>query len=113
VFENIEVLEFSEKRGVIERGGPDSQVLSLRIRKAGKTGPLRDPNRPGILPVQTNALYYRVPDMAFVEVSLGGRTLLSDRFPVSQYGEILVLPLGPEVKKRGWFSGRSSPSSGP
>jgi hypothetical protein len=99
VFENIEVLEFSDKRGVIDQGGPDSEALSLRIRKAGKTRLLRDPLRPEKLPVQTNALYYRVPDVAFVEVSLGGRTLFNDRFQVSQYGEILVLPMGPAQQK--------------
>ncbi|KKL14231.1 hypothetical protein LCGC14_2517770, partial [marine sediment metagenome] len=31
---------------------------------------------------------------AEVEVSLGGRTLLYDRYPVCQYGEILSLPIG-------------------
>jgi hypothetical protein len=99
VFENIEVLEFSDKRGVIEQGGPGSEVLSLRIRKAGKTLLLKDPLRPEKLPVRTNALYYRVPDLAFVEVSLGGHTLLNDRYPVSQCGEILALPTGPTEHK--------------
>jgi hypothetical protein len=99
VFENIEVLEFSDRGGVLEGGDPDSQVLSMNIRKAGKTTLLRDPGGRDDLPVRTNALYYRVPDMALVEISLGGNTLLRDRFPVSQYGEILVLPTGPQEKK--------------
>ncbi len=104
VFENIEVLEFSEEGGVLTQGSPDTQVLSLNIRKAGKTLLLRDPRGREALPVRTNALYYRVPDMAIVEVSLGGQTLLNDRVPVSQYGEILVLPTGQQEQRR--FPGR-------
>ncbi len=95
VFENFEVLEFSEKRGVLDAGVPDSEVLSLRLRKTGKTEVLKNQVRDEKLPVRTNALYYRVPDMAEIEISLGGRTLLSERCPVSQYGEILSIPIGP------------------
>ncbi len=94
-FENIEILEFSENRGILEEGSDDSEVLSLRIRKTGKTDLLRDPIQPEKLSVQTNALYYRVPDVAEIEISLGGRTLLSDRYPVCQYGVILSMPIDP------------------
>ncbi|MFC2098353.1 DUF4831 family protein [Bacteroidota bacterium] len=94
VFENIEILEFSESRGVTEGGYPDSEVLSIEFRKTGKTEILKDPLNPERLPVQTNALYYRVPDVAEAEISLGGRTLLNERYPVYQYGEILVMPIG-------------------
>ncbi len=99
VLENIEILEFSDKYGVLEESSGDSEVLSLRIRKTGKTELLKDPVRPGKLPVQTNALYYRVPDMAELEISLGGRTLLTGRYPVQQYGEILTMPAGPAKEK--------------
>jgi hypothetical protein len=95
VFENIEILEFSDKRGVVEPGSGDSQVLSMRIRKTGKTEVLKDPLRNGNLPVRDNAIYYRVPDVAQVEISLGVRSLLGDRYLVSQYGEILALPVRP------------------
>lgn len=95
VFENIEILEFSENRGILEEGAGDSKVLSMSIRKTGKTDLLKDPLQREKLPVQTNALYYRVPDVAEVEISLGGRTLLNDRYPVCQYGVILSMPIGP------------------
>ncbi len=98
-FENYEILEFSEQKGILEEGSPDSEVLSLGIRKTGKTDLLRDPLQPEAWPVLTNALYYRVPDMAEVELSLGGRTLLKDRYPVNQLGEILSMPVGGERKK--------------
>ena len=99
VFENIEVAEFSDQQGVLEDGAPDSEVLSLRIRKTGKTRLLKDPAQPDKLSVLPNALYYRVPDVAEVELSLGGKRLLNDRYPVSQYGEILILPAVPNKKK--------------
>ncbi len=95
VFENIEIVEFSESRGILEVGAGDSEALSLSIRKTGKTNLLVNPLHPEKLPVQTNALYYRVPDVAEVEVSLGRRILLSERYPVYQYGEILSMPVGP------------------
>ena len=44
-------------------------------------------------PVLTNSLYYRVPDMAAVEVSYGEKILIHDRIPVYQYGAVLSLPL--------------------
>jgi len=94
VFENFEILEFSEKRGVTEGGSADSEVLSLEFRKMGKTEILKNPLSPERLPVQANALYYRVPDVAEAEISLGGRTLLNERYPVCQYGEILIMPIG-------------------
>jgi hypothetical protein len=99
VFENIEVLEFSDQRGILGESSPDSRVLSLRLRKAGKTRLLKDPVRPEKLPVLSNALYYRVPDVAEVELSLGGEKLLTGRYPVSQYGEILTLPCRTDQKK--------------
>lgn len=100
IFENIEILEFSESAGVLEEGGGGSEVLSMQIRKTGKTERLKSLHRPEKLPVQTNALYYRVPDVAEVSVSLGGSTLLKGRYPVSQYGEILTLPTGPSSTGR-------------
>lgn len=93
VFENIEVLEFSGSRGVVPGGSDDSQVLSVEFRKLGNTALLKDPSRTDILPVKNNALYYRVPDLADTRVNLGGRTLLYDRYQVSQFGEILSLPV--------------------
>ncbi|MFC2116029.1 DUF4831 family protein [Bacteroidota bacterium] len=95
VYENIEILEFSKSRGVMEKGTGNSEALSLRIKKTGKTDLLQDPNPPERLPVQTNALYYRVPDVAEVEISLGRIILLKDRYPVCQYGAILSMPIGP------------------
>jgi len=94
VYENIEILEFSDRRGVLEQGSSDSDVLSLSLSKIGKTEILKNPGQAEKLPLQRNALYYRVPDVANVEVSLGGRTLLKGRYRVSQYGEILSIPSG-------------------
>jgi len=95
VYENIEILEFSDRRGILEQGSSDSDVLSLSLRKTGKTEILKTPGQAIKLPLQRNALYYRVPDVANVELSLGGRTLLKDRCMVSQYGEILSIPTNP------------------
>ncbi len=95
VFENIELLEFSKSRGLIEGNAPDSEVLSLGIRNTGKTDLLRDPDKNAKLPGMSNALYYRVPDVAEIEISLGGRSLLKDRCQVSQFGQVLSMPIQP------------------
>lgn len=99
VFENLEILEFSEKRGVVAGGAADSEVLSMEFKKTGKTDILKDPARAGRLPARTNELYYRIPDVAEVSVSLGGDQLHYDRYPVCQYGEILAMPVGPPENK--------------
>jgi hypothetical protein len=104
-FENIEVFEFSDKQGVLEESSGDSEVLSLSIRKTGKTELLKDPLSPEKLPVRSNSLYYRVPDMCELAISLGGRTLLSGRYPVQQCGEILAMPAGP-AEQKGLFPGK-------
>ncbi len=95
VFENIELFEFSKSRGIVEEGIPDSDVLSLGIRNTGKTEILKNQEKDAKLPVMSNALYYRVPDLAEIEISLGGRTLLKDRCQVNQFGKVLSLPITP------------------
>jgi hypothetical protein len=104
-FENIEVFEFSDKQGVLEESSDDSEVLSLSLRKTGKTEQLKNPEGQEKLPVRNNALYYRIPDMCELDISLGGRTLLSGRYPVQQCGEILTMPAG-QNEQKGLFPGK-------
>jgi len=98
IFENIEILEFSESRGILEEGTGDSEPLSLSIRNTGKTQLLKDPLSPEKLPIVKNSLYYRVPDIAEVGISLGSSILLNGRYPISQNGQVLTLPVGSLVE---------------
>jgi hypothetical protein len=97
-FENFELFEFSNARGVLREKSPDSEALSLSIRNTNKTELLKGKRGPGRLPARTNALYYRVPDLVEIEVSLGGETMLRERWQVSQFGKILALPVGAPVE---------------
>jgi len=40
-----------------------------------------------------NSLLYRNPEIAQIEVSFKGKTLLTDRLPIPQLGTVSVVPL--------------------
>ena len=91
VFENIELLEYSAS-GVRNEITGEGKVVSLLISSANKTGQL-DALGDLFANNSKNTLYYRIPDMAEMEIQDGGKTLIKQRFPISQYGTILTLPV--------------------
>lgn len=93
VFEHKELFEFSENQGIIAEHLNDSEVVSLTITRQQELVGLTRYGLGDGLPMQTNALYYRVPDQAEVIISIGKDTLLKERFMVSQYGAILSMPV--------------------
>jgi hypothetical protein len=93
MFEHEELFEFSEKQGIIEDHADDSEVVSLTVTRQQEVTGLPRYGLGDGLTVQTNALYYRVPDQAEVIISIGEESLLKERFLVSQYGAILSMPV--------------------
>ena len=93
VFEHKELFEFSKNQGIITQHLEDSQVVSLTITRQREVVGLTNYGLGNELPMQTNALYYRVPDQAEVSISIGEDTLLKERVLVSQYGAILSMPV--------------------
>jgi hypothetical protein len=93
VFEHQELFEFSETQGIVAQNMDNSQVVSLTVTRQREVSGLANYGLGGELPMQTNALYYRVPDQAEVIISIGEDTLLKEKFLVSQYGAILSMPV--------------------
>jgi hypothetical protein len=93
VFEHEEIFEFSRNRGIVKQNLDDSQVVSLTIKRQREVEGLNNYGLGNQLPMQTNALYYRVPDQAEVSISIGDDILLQERVSVYQYGAILSMPV--------------------
>ena len=91
LFENVELFEYSST-GVHHEITGEGKVVSMLITNVNNTKNL------GALVSQVahdsiNTLYYRIPDMAEMEIRDAGKTLLKQRFPVIQYGTVLTLPV--------------------
>ena len=93
VFEHQELFEFSETQGIVAQNMDNSQVISLTVTRQREVSGLSNYGLGNELPMQTNALYYRVPDQAEVIISIGEDTLLKEKFLVSQFGAILSMPV--------------------
>jgi hypothetical protein len=93
VFEHEELFEFSSNRGILSQHLDDSEVVSLTIKRQREVEGLNNYGLGKQLPMQTNALYYRVPDRAEVQINIGDDILLMERVSVYQYGAILSMPV--------------------
>ncbi len=93
VFEHKELFEFSSSSGILAQHSDNSSVVSLTIRRQQEVEGLNNYGLGEQLPMQTNALYYRIPDRAEVQVNLGDDTLLMERVSVYQFGAILSMPV--------------------
>ena len=93
VFEHEELFEFSSSSGILTQHADNSSVVSLTVRRQQEVEGLNNYGLGDQLPMQTNALYYRIPDRAEVQVNLGDDILLKERVSVYQYGAILSMPV--------------------
>ena len=93
VFEHAELFEFSSSSGILTQHSENSSVVSLTIKRQQEVEGLNNYGLGEQLPMQTNALYYRIPDRAEVQVNLGDEILLKERVSVYQYGAILSMPV--------------------
>ncbi len=92
--EHVDLFGISKNNGVVSGGSRDAETVSLTVIREGKTAFLHGNMQGELRPSLTNAIYYRVPDMARVNVFLGNQKLIMDRIPVYQYGAVLSMPFG-------------------
>ncbi len=89
------IFRFSENRGVIMNGGEEGTPVVMEIIPSGKTRELNLVVRPVTsqkdLPA-ADRIYYRVPEVAEVRVSLGDESLCSYRGLIYQLGSMVALP---------------------
>ncbi len=93
VFEHKELFEFSSGSGILTQHADHSEVVSLTIKRSQDA---EGQNNSGLgisMPLQTNALYYRVPNKAEVQINIGDEILLMERVSVYQYGAIFSMPV--------------------
>lgn len=93
VYEHEELFEFSPSSGILKQHADNSEVVSLTIKRQREVEGLNNYGLGKQLPTQTNALYYRVPDRAEVQINIGDEILLMERVSVYQYGAILSMPV--------------------
>jgi hypothetical protein len=94
--EQVDLFEFSRSNGVVSRSTPDSEKISLTITQEGRTAILKGDARDALDSPVTNAFYYRIPDLARVNLVYGTKSLIRDRVPVYQYGAVLSMPVTTE-----------------
>lgn len=88
--ENIKLFEYSATGGINARTGSD-RIVSLMLKKAGVTEQLENySKRSAFLP--SGVIYYRIPDIAELEIQVDGMAVLRERVPIYQYGTVLALP---------------------
>lgn len=89
------VFTFSEAGGVDLSAGEMGTPVQMEIVPSGKTGELNLVVRPESVEKKADPaerLYYRVPDVADITVSMGDEWLLTDRRLVYQFGKKVALP---------------------
>ncbi len=89
------ILTFSEEKGVITDGSGDGVPVEMEIIPSGKTRELNLVVRPVTSQKElmlNDKIYYRVPDVAEVYVTIGERRLCSFRGLIYQYGNRVALP---------------------
>ncbi len=89
----ITLFEFSRRDGVLSDPAADSKPVTLTLVAENKTRVLKNTGMPLRGKSINNAIFYRVPDMARMELDYGAKKLITDRIPVYQFGAILSLPL--------------------
>jgi hypothetical protein len=91
VYENVELFEYSGQ-GILMEGSGKGNMVSLLIKNTNKTRILTE-SYPKSSGYGTNFIYYRIPDIAEVEILDQGKIILKVRIPVSQYGAIMKIPI--------------------
>jgi hypothetical protein len=90
----VELFKFSEATGPADSDSNTGEPVILRIIPGQKTKDITVITReqPEPSAIRNDKLYYRIPDVANLEISLGGETLYTSRKLVSQFGEVMQMP---------------------
>ena len=89
------IFTFSGSLGVITAAGGEGQPVEMEIIPSGKTKELNLVVRPVASQKElalSDKLYYRVPDVAEINITIGNDRLLTARKLVYQFGNTVALP---------------------
>jgi hypothetical protein len=90
-----DIVSFSESKGVLPAGEVGGRPVQVEMTASGKTGELKLVVKPVTSQKDLAArdrLYYRVPDVAEIRISMGDETLCTARKLVYQFGNTVTLP---------------------
>ncbi len=90
----VRLFQFSEARGPVAEGQPGGDPVLIELSPEKRTKELSVIKYAPSDPKETAAdkLFYRVPDVVNMKISLGGEVLFNSRRLVYQYGDIIQLP---------------------
>jgi len=89
--EQTRLFEFSPTEGINARTGSD-RIVSLMLKKTGVTNQLANYSRQNNR-FPAGVVYYRIPDVAEMEIQVDGMAVLRDRISVYQYGTVVACPV--------------------
>lgn len=91
----IVIFRFSETAGAGEASSNSGTPVTALLEPSGKTKDLTVVNRPKVEgePVKDfDKLYYRIPDVVNMKITLGTENLYNSRKLIYQFGEVVQLP---------------------
>ena len=87
------LFRFSGSEGILEPNNVSGRPITLELHNEMKTKSLENISRtPASGRTDPGTLFYRIPDVARVELKNENRTIYSRRIPVNQYGMVVNLP---------------------
>lgn len=90
--ERTVVFRFSDSKGILPDGDLSGRPIAMEISIEGKTKGLDRflEAQPGT--ENHNRIYYRVPDVAFIQLIDGRSIIAKNRLPIAQFGKTLSVP---------------------
>lgn len=91
----VKLFQFSEARGPVAEGQPGGDPVIIEMTPENRTKELsviRSSAPSSSKEPQVDKLYYRVPDVVNMKISLGNEVLFHSRRLVYQFGEVIQLP---------------------
>ncbi len=90
----IPVAKFSSRNGLSSLQG-DGETITITATPSSTTASIKAPSHSAIeSATHENRLVYRIPDVANVKVTYGSRLLAEQRCAISQFGVLLLAPIG-------------------
>lgn len=96
------LFQFSEVMGPINDNQPGGDPVMIELVPEKRTQPLTVVNKPAVKSDEeqrTDRLFYRVPDVVNMKISLGNESLFNSRRLVYQFGEVIQLPANLKIGK--------------
>ena len=88
------VFDFSETEGILSEPGRSSTSVMLTVTPTGKVNRIEGVNTP----IRVANIYYRVPEIANIQLLYGAKELCSGKMHVYQMGKELAIPYDAKLK---------------